>query len=91
MRQRGARHVEVAVDIGAKGLVEALVADVLERERMFLERGVVDQHVEVAEFTHRAFDRGNAERGVLHVAGDQQAAPPLGLDAALRLRHRRAH
>ncbi len=82
MRQRGAGHVEITMDVGAQGLVPFLVADGLQPVVMVLERGVVDQHVEPAEGLRRLRHGLVAESRFAHVAGDQQAAAAFGLDRA---------
>lgn len=45
-----------------------------------LERGVVDQHVELAELVDAALHGVAAELRLPHVAGDRDGAPPFGLD-----------
>ena len=55
VRQSGLGHVEIAVDVGLQGFVEALFGDVFKRMGMLLEGGVVDQYVELAEFLHGFF------------------------------------
>jgi hypothetical protein len=49
---------------------------------MLLERRVVDQDIELAEFIDGLLDRGLAERIVRNIAGDGDAAPALRFDGA---------
>src|SRR5215216_1191637 len=48
-------------------------------------RRVVDEDVEFPQLGDRSLDRLLAKRLLADIAGDQQAASPLGLDQALRL------
>ena len=57
----------------------------LERVDVLLERGVVDQDVELAELVHGALHRVAAEFAVGDVARDRDAAAAFVLDRALRL------
>lgn len=52
---------------------------------MLLKRGVVDENVELAQLGNRGLDRFLAKRRISHIAGNQEAAPPLGLDRVARL------
>src|SRR5690606_28008724 len=83
VRQRRPRHVDVAGDVGLQGALQLLVVDFLQRLAVLLVGGVVDQHVEPAEFLHRALDHAVAEARIAHVAGDRDAAAPFLLDRSL--------
>jgi hypothetical protein len=47
--------------------------------------GIGNEDVEATELVDGALDELGAELCVGEIAGDQDAAPPLGLDSALRL------
>jgi hypothetical protein len=83
--ERGAREVEVGVDVRPERLVPLGVVDLVERRLVLLVRGVVDEDVEPAELAHGALHRRGAERGVLDVAGDAQEAAPGALDVRAHL------
>ncbi len=87
VRHRLLRHVEIAVEIGLHRAVELLLGEVLEARDVLLERRVVDQDVELAEFLDGAPDHIGADPALADVAGDGEAAPPLVLDRPLG--HRR--
>ena len=82
VRHRGPGHLDVTEDIGVEGLLQPLVAEVLDRLRVELEGGVVRQHIELAEFGGGLRDRVLAERRVLDVARYQQAPASFLLDVA---------
>src|SRR5207237_2644457 len=75
MRERCARQIKRAVDICLEGEIEVFVGQLFERRRMLLERGVVDDDVELAEFGDRSLDRASTEGCVADVAADENAAP----------------
>lgn len=77
-------HMEIAVKIGLQRGVEMLFREVGEIGRMYLEGGVVDQHVEAAEFLHRACHRAAAKGAGADIAPQRETAPALCLDGALR-------
>jgi hypothetical protein len=85
VRQRRARHVEVAADVGLQRFLQVLLVEVLELFGVFLEGGVVDQDVEAPELLEHALDRAFAEARVLDVAGDGDGAAAFALDRAPRL------
>jgi hypothetical protein len=80
MTHCGARHVEVAVNIGAKRAIELLIGDVLDRFLVLLIGGIVDDDIEPAKRVDRAFDGFRTKFRLLHVAWNQQRAPAFGLD-----------
>ena len=82
VRQRRARHVEVAADVGLQGLLQVRFGEVLQRLGVLLECGVVDEDVEAAERIDRLSHGALAECGVLDVAGDRDAARALLFDMA---------
>src|SRR5438105_2546058 len=86
MWERCARQIKRAVDIRLEGEIEVFVGQLFERRRMLLERGVVDDDVELAEFGERSLDRASTEGCVADVAANENAAPLLFLfDDATRL------
>src|SRR5256885_9580311 len=85
MLECGARHVEVAEDVGAEGEIELLVGDVLDRCLMLLEGGIVDENVEAPELFARLIHGAVAERGVGDITRNEQAPLAHALDRALRL------
>jgi hypothetical protein len=82
-RQMGERrlgNMEHGEEIGPKGVLQLLGADVLEPVLRMLLAGIVDQQVESAERLDRTRDRVLAERLVADVARDDDAAAALLLD-----------
>lgn len=59
-------------------------AEVFQAGTMLLERCIVHQHVEAAEFLHGARDGAAAELHIAHIAGNDQAAPAFGFDVLTR-------
>jgi hypothetical protein len=72
--------VEHRTDIRLVGLIELLVADVLERLDGELLAGVVDEDVEAAKPLDRLCDERAAVDGIHHVAGDRHGGAALRLD-----------
>ena len=75
--------MEIAVDVGLDRAVEVLVGQVFDAFGVFLERGIVDEDIELSEFFDGARDRFAAELRIGDVAGDENAAPSLLSTASL--------
>src|SRR5688572_25694768 len=84
MRQGGASHVEVPVNVRAERAIELLVGNLLDRLLMLLIGGVVDKDIQSAKFLDRSPDRFRAELRTLDVARNQQCAASFGLDGLQR-------
>lgn len=56
MRPRGFHQCEISGDIGAEGVIELLVADLLQRFVGHLVGGIAHQYIDVAEFPDRGTD-----------------------------------
>jgi len=85
MRNGGLGHVEVAIEIGFDRAVEMLLGQLFETVDVLLERGVVHEDVELAQFVDGPLDGVFAEFRIGHVARDEDAAAALFLDGAFRL------
>jgi hypothetical protein len=83
MRQSCAAHVEVPEDVGTEGAVELLVGDIFDRFLVLLVRSVVNEDVEPAKRLYRLVHRCGTERGILHVARDQQCPTAFVPDGLL--------
>ncbi len=83
MRQGFTHEIEVAEDVGGKGALQLFVGDFGDVVPVVLLGSVVDEDVEAAQLPARALDRFTTERGVGHVALEQQAALAFGFDQRL--------
>ena len=73
------------MDVGREGDLPLLVANVLDRLKARLMRGVVDQYVDPTEGLDRPLDNGAAMRRIADIAGDQQRLAARLLNQSLRL------
>src|SRR5947199_782410 len=76
-------HVKVAIEVGLDGAVEMLFGQILEAGDVLLERGIVDQDVELAELRDGLLYSRLAESKISDVAGDRNAAPSFSFHQAL--------
>jgi len=76
----GARHVEVAVEIGLKRFIKTCVGNIQQRIRMLLERSIVVQDIELAESLHYLLYSIVAKRRFLDIADDHDSALSFCLD-----------
>ncbi len=81
MLARRLHHEELREDVGLESAAELRLGDVANVLVGMLLAGIVDEDVEVAERFDHLIDRALAECLAADVAGDEQAAPALALDA----------
>jgi hypothetical protein len=73
-------HVKVPVEIGLHCAIEMLLRKVFKARDVFLEGGVVDQDVELAELLESLLDRGFTEAQIRNVSGHRDTTSLFGLD-----------
>ena len=83
MRERGARHMEIAVDICFESAIELLICNIFQSFLALLERGVVNQDVELFEIIDCRVDSLLAEFRIADVAGDDQSTAAFVFDRGL--------
>ena len=77
MRNGGFRHVEVAIDVGAEGVVPLLFADLFDVFEAVLKCSVVHKNVELAVLIESFLDGTLAEVRVGDIARNEQALPAM--------------